>query len=166
MATESTQQASSDHPAKSWADLSAAWLDWQIAQLNENRLPLSGDVSQWIKAWGEVVGQVGLFNFNIAGSGDPLAEQRIGAKFSYGRQLGKIMDALVPFLEAHRKEFAKSPEHLEALDQLVAMSEEIKALKRNSVEDVVKQVKRWKGSKDLKAKIQKLREALDELDKA
>ncbi|KAB0575360.1 hypothetical protein F7Q92_18620 [Ideonella dechloratans] len=166
MATAHTQQDSSQHSHKTLADLGDAWLAWQIALLKGNRLPLSGDVTQWIKTWGEIVGQVGLVNYNIAGSGDPLAEQRIGTQFSYGRQLGKILDALVPFLEAHRAEFAQSPEHLKALDQLVTMTREIKVLKRNSVEDVVKQVQRWKGAEDLQARIQKLREALDALDEA
>lgn len=46
MATESTQQASSQTSRKTFADLGQAWLAWQIALLQENRLPLSGDVTQ------------------------------------------------------------------------------------------------------------------------
>ena len=68
MATATTQQDSSKHSYKTFADLGEAWLAWQIALLKGNRLPLSGDVTQWIKTWGEIVGQVGLVNFNIAGS--------------------------------------------------------------------------------------------------
>ena len=62
--------------------------------------------------------------------------------------------------------FADATDHLKAPDQLVAMTQEIKLLKRNSVEDVVKQVQRWKGAEDLQARIQKLRQALDALDEA
>ena len=62
--------------------------------------------------------------------------------------------------------FADAAKHLKELDQLVTITREIKVLKRNSVEDVVKQVQRWKGAEDLQARIQKLREALDALDEA
>jgi hypothetical protein len=87
------------------ADLGDAWLAWQIALLKGNRWPLSGDVTQWIKTWGEIVGQVGLVNYNIAGSTDPMAEKRIGSEYSYGRQLGRILDVLVPVVKAHEADF-------------------------------------------------------------
>jgi hypothetical protein len=105
MATATTQQDSSKHSHKTLADLGDAWLAWQIALLQGNRWPLSGDVTQWIKTWGEIVGQVGLVNYNIAGSSDPMAEKRIGSEYSYGRQLGRILDVLVPVVKAHEADF-------------------------------------------------------------
>lgn len=105
MATASTQQDPSKHSHKTFADLGDAWLAWQIALLQGNRLPLSGDVTQWIKTWGEIVGQVGLVNDNITGSSDPQTEQRIGRDYSYGRQLGRIVEVLKPYLDKHKDEF-------------------------------------------------------------
>jgi hypothetical protein len=82
-------------------DLWSAWDAWVRNLLAENRMPLSGDVKQWIKAWGEVVGQVGLFNVNIVNSSDPATERAIVAKHSYGRQLGRILDVLEPLVRAN-----------------------------------------------------------------
>ncbi|WP_022980911.1 hypothetical protein [Ideonella sp. B508-1] len=79
------------------------------------------------------------------------------------RRLRRGSETATPTAEAV---FADAAKHLKELDQLVTMTREIKVLKRNSVEDVVKQVQRWKGAEDLLARIQKLREALDALDEA
>lgn len=82
-------------------DLRSAWDDWVRNLLAENRMPLSGDVKQWIKARGEVVGQVELFNDNIENSSDPATERAIVSKHSYGRQLGRILDVLEPLVRAN-----------------------------------------------------------------
>ena len=45
-----------------------AWIRWAERLMVENRLPLSGNVDQWISAWAEAVSQIGFFNVNVAGS--------------------------------------------------------------------------------------------------
>lgn len=167
MATASTQQDSSQHSHKTFADLGEAWLAWQIALLKGNRLPLSGDVTQWIKTWGEIVGQVGLVNFNIAGSTDPMAEKRIGSEYSYGRQLGRILDVLAPVVKAHEADFHADSNKKKALKDFDEMVKDIAKLKakRYTPDEVVAMVKKWKDDGDFDANIQKLRDALEELDK-
>ncbi|WP_022980915.1 hypothetical protein [Ideonella sp. B508-1] len=165
MATTNTQQDSSQHSPKTLADLGQAWLAWQIALLKGNRWPLSGDVTQWIKTWGEIVGQVGLVNYNIAGTSHPQTEKRIGREYSYGRQLGRIMEVLTPYLEKHKGEFVGEEEE-DALKDYLAMARRIAKLKakRYTADEVVAMVKKWKDDGDFEANIQKLREALDALD--
>lgn len=63
------------------------------------RLPLSGDVTQTINPWNwffkSVGGQFGLVNINLGRSADPaLEEQILDEVGSYGRQLGRMGDAL------------------------------------------------------------------------
>lgn len=71
--------------------------------MSETKLPLSGDVLQtinpwtwWIKSMSQSVSQVtGLININNMASADPDKERRIVQDVaSYGRQLGRIVDAL------------------------------------------------------------------------
>jgi hypothetical protein len=63
------------------------------------RLPLSGDVMQTINPWNwffkSTGGQFGLVNINLGRSADPALEEEILNEVgSYGRQLGRIGDAL------------------------------------------------------------------------
>jgi hypothetical protein len=63
------------------------------------RLPLSGDVLQTINPWNwffrAVGNQVGLVNINLGSSANPKLEEEILDEVgSYGRQLGRIGDAL------------------------------------------------------------------------
>jgi len=67
---------------------------WQAVQL-----PLSGDVTQAINPWswtfGSASSQVGLVNINLGRSTDPELEQEVLDEVgSYGKQLGRIGDAL------------------------------------------------------------------------
>lgn len=164
MATAHTQQDSSQHSPKTLADLGDAWLAWQIALLKENRWPLSGDVTQWIRTWGEVVGQVGLVNYNITGSSDPQTEQRIGRDYSYGRQLGRIVEVLKPYLDKHKNEF-KEPKEQGALNDFLAMADEISDIKakQHSVDDVLTRVKKWQNDDDFEAKRKALIKGLEAL---
>ena len=71
------------------------------------KLPLSGDVIQAINPWNWFFksegGQFGLVNINLGKSADPELEQRILDEVgSYGRQLGRMGDALEVLL-AHVK---------------------------------------------------------------
>jgi len=63
-----------------------------------NQMPFSGNVHQWIEAWGQAVGQIGLFNVNMWNSRNPATERAISTKYSYGRQLGRILDVLTPLV--------------------------------------------------------------------
>jgi hypothetical protein len=59
--------------------------------------PLGGDVTQWIRtSWIKSLSdQTGFININNVRAGDPEAERRIIEDVaSYGRQLGRIMEAL------------------------------------------------------------------------
>ncbi|PWK33740.1 hypothetical protein [Cupriavidus plantarum] len=139
-----------------------AWLAWAL--LHNERSPWSGDVTQWIRAWGEAVGQVGLFNINYAGSSDPQAERRITGRYSYGRQLGRLMDVLVPFLEKHEAEF-RNDDGGRALDDFLEMAREIAAVKKTTVDDLLDHAWKWRKDADFRAKLQALRQGLDKLEK-
>jgi len=67
---------------------------WTVLQM-----PLSGDVTQAINPWtwtfGSASSQVGLVNINLGRSSDPDLEQEVLDEVgSYGKQLGRIGDAL------------------------------------------------------------------------
>ncbi|MDB5857339.1 MAG: hypothetical protein JWQ76_1028 [Ramlibacter sp.] len=68
------------------------------------KLPLSGDVTQTINPWNWFLqsegGQFGLINVNLGMSANPGLEQRILDDVgSYGRQLGRIGEALDVLLD-------------------------------------------------------------------
>jgi len=68
------------------------------------KLPLSGDVIQAINPWNWFFsskgGQFGLVNINLGKSADPELEHRILDDVgSYGRQLGRIGEALEVLLD-------------------------------------------------------------------
>jgi hypothetical protein len=139
-----------------------AWLDSATALM---KAPLSGDVSQWIRAWGEAVGQVGLVNVNYAGSRDVQAEQRITGRYSYGSQLGRMLEILAPHVRQHQAEFSAEcgPQ---AVEDLLAMADEIVALKEASVEELLAKVRQWQQSDGFDGKLQRLLAGLRDLEKA
>ncbi|MGM9491171.1 hypothetical protein [Ideonella sp. YS5] len=160
-------QAASSAPAPAtqpYPDLYGLWLQ-SLARALEARSPLSGDVTQWIRAWGEAVGQVGLFNLNIAGSSDPQAERRIGGQYSYGRQLGRLTEVLEPFVHAHEGEFRKEAGD-KAVDDFLKMVADIKKLKQASVEDIVAKVRQWRDEPDFEKKLRELQAQLKAISKA
>jgi hypothetical protein len=71
--------------------------------LQEFRMPFSGDVTQAINPWTWTMrmigGQFGLINVNLGSTPDPALEQAILDRVgSYGRQLGRIGDAMAVLL--------------------------------------------------------------------
>ena len=143
--------------------LQAAWLTWTRDLLRDNRLPLSGDVAQWIRAWGETVSQVGIFNVNV-GTKNPQLEREIVTEYSYGRQLGRMLDMLEALVSENRPALVKnSPEVVKDFEDMVAGIRKIKH-KRLVVADVVDMVKQRSGSpnfeNDLKRLISKLQSLL------
>lgn len=99
----------------------------------EFRLPLSGDVVQAINPWNWVFrpqgAQVGLVNVYMGHAGDPVVEQKILDDVgTYGRQLGRIGDALAVIIKHMDKSSLTDEEH-RALRTLTLQLEHIDAIK-------------------------------------
>ncbi|MGB4914080.1 MAG: hypothetical protein WBO95_18510 [Candidatus Dechloromonas phosphoritropha] len=101
---------------------------WQAVQL-----PLSGDVNQAINPWswtfGSASSQVGLVNINLGRSSDPELEQEVLDEVgSYGKQLGRIGDALAVLIRHVKLEDLDTGER-DALTALRFQLEEIAQIK-------------------------------------
>ncbi|GAC1604983.1 MAG: hypothetical protein NVS3B2_11040 [Ramlibacter sp.] len=99
----------------------------------EFKLPLSGDVVQAINPWNWFFksqgGQFGLVNINLGKSADPQLEQRILDDVgSYGRQLGRIGDAIEVML-AHLKLDRLDAKERAVLEDLRLQLAQVKRLK-------------------------------------
>ncbi|TDX63980.1 MULTISPECIES: hypothetical protein [unclassified Methylosinus] len=99
------------------------------------KLPLSGDVAQTINPWTAVFspygGQFGLININLGRSSAPQVEEDVLADVgSYGKQLGRIGDAMAVLLAHFHPQCELTAQEREAIDALKAMLEEIDAIKR------------------------------------
>ena len=163
-AANDTPEPPSPLDPQTYLDLYAAWLQ-SLGRTFEVKQPLSGDVTQWIRAWGEAVGQVGLFNFNVAGSSDPQAERRIGSRYSYGRQLGRLTEVLAPYIRANEARFRQAAGD-QAVTDFLKMESEISRLKQASVEDIVTKVRQWQDDPDFERKLGDLLALLQGLKKS
>jgi hypothetical protein len=99
----------------------------------EFRLPLSGDVMQAINPWNWVFraegSQVGLVNVYMGHAGDPVVEQKILDDVgTYGRQLGRIGDALAVIIN-HMDQSNLSADERRAIRTLMLQLEHIDAIK-------------------------------------
>jgi hypothetical protein len=128
--------------------------------------PLSGDVAQTIDtALFRAIGdQLGFININTAGAGNPQLERRITEQVaSYGRQLGRILDAL-DVLIRHVDLSDLPPEDARTIAQLVALCDEIEEVKRKAaaedIDRLVAQARRLREDPEAN------REALDRLRQA
>ena len=98
------------------------------------KLPLSGDVTQTINPWtwlfNPVGSQIGLFNINMGTSSDPAVEDQILSDVaSYGKQLGRIEEALVVLIKHfHPQEKLSESEKL-AIADLTTMTDAIARIK-------------------------------------
>jgi hypothetical protein len=97
-------------------------------------LPLSGDVTQAISPWTAFFSafgsQVGLMNINLGKSTDPTVEKAVIADVaSYGKQLGRIEDALVVLLRHFRPEGKLLEEEDRAIRDLKRMLDDIADVK-------------------------------------
>ena len=97
------------------------------------KLPLSGNVTQTINPWtwffNPVGSQVGLININLGKSSNPDVEQEVlDDVASYGRQLGRIGDALLVLMH-HLPEDKLAPKEKKAFADLRALLTEIAAVK-------------------------------------
>lgn len=100
------------------------------------RLPLSGDVLQSINPWSwylsSVGGQFGLVNINLGKSSDPALERQILDEVgSYGRQLGRIGEALQVLLK-HVDPAVLDDDEKKTLWAFESQMEEIRRLKAAS----------------------------------
>ncbi len=98
------------------------------------RLPLSGNVSQaiWTAFMSPFGNQTGLININVGRSSAPdVEEQVLNEVASYGKQLGRIGDALTVLLRHfHPKEPLSEAEH-RAVEALRTMLDEIADVKEH-----------------------------------
>ena len=93
------------------------------------KLPLSGDVVQSINPFTAFMtgGQFGLVNINMGQSSEPKVEEEVLSDVaSYGKQLGRIGDALMVLL-AHFQ--PQTPDETEAIAALNEMLEKIADVK-------------------------------------
>ncbi len=98
------------------------------------RLPLSGNVTQSINPWtwffNPVGSQVGLVNIELGQSSNPVVEEEVLSDIaSYGKQLGRIEDALLVLLAHFRPERPLTADEDAAITALKAMADEIAAVK-------------------------------------
>lgn len=96
------------------------------------KLPLSGNVSQLISPWTNWFSnsQVGLININLGQSSAPEVEQEILEDVgSYGRQLGRIGDALAVLITHFHPEQPLDPKEEKAIRALRAMLDQIGDIK-------------------------------------
>lgn len=143
---------------QSWLALQQMMLDRMQQSAREVALPWSGDVSQWIRTFG----QIGLVNFNVGGSSDPQMERAIGSRYSYGRQLGRMLDVIAPLVAANKALIAEQG-GAKALADFEKMVAEIERIKQPSVEDIVEKVERWRGTPEFGERLRRLQAALDRL---
>lgn len=129
--------------------------------------PLSGDVNQTIDAAlvRTLADQLGFVNINTTAAGDPDLERRITEQVaSYGRQLGRILDALDVVIRNERFDDAP-PEDRHALEQFKALRAEIEAVKKRaaaeSIDRLVTEVRTLRRDPDgNREALRRLREAL------
>jgi hypothetical protein len=98
------------------------------------RLPLSGNVTQTINPWtwmfNPVGSQVGLVNIELGQSTDPAVEEEVLSDVaSYGKQLGRIEDALAVLLEHFRPERDLTAKEKHAIDDFKAIVNAVAAVK-------------------------------------
>jgi hypothetical protein len=98
------------------------------------RLPLSGNVTQSINPWtwffNPVGSQVGLVNIELGQSANPAIEEEVLSDVaSYGKQLGRIEDALVVLLAHFRPERPLTGDEEAAIGSLKEIVSKIAAVK-------------------------------------
>jgi hypothetical protein len=98
------------------------------------KLPLSGNVLQAISPWtafmSPIGSQVGLFNVTIGQSSEPAVEGDVLSDVaSYGKQLGRIEDALIVLLAHFHPAAPLTAEETSAIDDLRDMLRQIADVK-------------------------------------
>lgn len=138
--------------------------------------PLSGDVTQAINPWtwfARIAGsQMGFINIHQTTGGDPELEREIVENVaSYGRQLGRLTDALAVLVENTDRE-ALSPEARQSLAEFESLAAEIDAAKArrraatsplNALDDVLTALQELREQDQARYRqaVAKIRQALD-----
>ncbi len=87
------------------------------------KMPLSGDVVQSINPFtaffSPIGSQLGVVNINLGQSSDPEVEQVVLSDVgTYGKQIGRISDALIVLLAHFQPQTPLTPEETAAIDAL------------------------------------------------
>ena len=98
------------------------------------RLPLSGNVTQSINPWtwlfNPVGSQIGLVNIELGQSSNPAVEEEVLSDVaSYGKQLGRIEDALLVLLAHFHSERKLIAAEEKALGDLKSIATDVAAVK-------------------------------------
>ncbi|GGP18202.1 hypothetical protein [Silvimonas iriomotensis] len=101
-------------------------------------LPFSGAVTQAINPWNAYFkvmgGQFGLVNINLGHSSNPQVEATVLEDVaSYGKQLGRMGDALDVLIKHLEPQLKLNDDEQLAMDQLKVMLAEIRQVKRRVV---------------------------------
>ena len=108
--------------------------------MSEVSFPLGGDVVQSILPW------TAVFNINLGNSGDPAVEKQVlSTVASYGKQLGRIGDALEVVLHAYRPARELTAREADAIEDLSSMLREIRKVKAKYGKPTAA-VGMWQGS--------------------
>ena len=97
------------------------------------KLPLSGDVVQSINPFTAFMtgGQFGLVNINMGQSSEPKVEEEVLSDVaSYGKQLGRIGDAVLVLINHLPEKTALSQEDIVAIYDLKEMLADITKVKK------------------------------------
>ncbi len=99
------------------------------------KLPLSGDVTQSINPWTSVFnptgGQYGLINITLGQSSAPEVEADVLTDVAgYGKQLGRIGDALLVLVDHLPKSVQLSKDETAAIDALRELLHDIENIKK------------------------------------
>ncbi len=87
--------------------------------------PVAQAFKLWTSLFTVVGNQIGLINVNVGKSSDPVVEQKVLSKAaSYGKQLGRIEDALVVLVK-RLDQSALSDEEKKAISELKRMIDDI-----------------------------------------
>jgi hypothetical protein len=100
------------------------------------RLPLSGNVTQSINPWtmlfNPVGSQVGLVNIELGQSTQPEVEEEVLTDVaSYGKQIGRIEDALVVLLDHFNPSRTLTVQEQQAIDDLRDLVAQVQKVKRH-----------------------------------
>jgi hypothetical protein len=99
------------------------------------RMPLSGDVVQSISPWtaffSPIGSQLGVININLGQSSAPEVEQEVLSDVgTYGKQIGRIGDALIVLLAHFHPERPLTSEETAAVDALEEMLNKVADVKQ------------------------------------
>jgi len=99
------------------------------------RLPLSGNVTQSINPWtmlfNPIGSQVGLVNIEMGQSSRPEVEQQVlGDVGSYGKQIGRIEEALIVLLDHFNPSRPLTDQEQQAIGDLRELVSQVEKIKQ------------------------------------